>query len=105
MARYHFIGRLRDSYGNTIPNGDVSVYLAGTTTPAIVYTQAEGGQGISTIPQIKSDENGYVSFYVDDGDYEVTQLFDIVSNNFTYSNIDIFGTGALQEAVIDGGSF
>ncbi|HDD44584.1 MAG TPA: hypothetical protein ENG63_06980 [Candidatus Desulfofervidus auxilii] len=56
---------------------DVYIYLAGTGIPAKVYDAEEGGNVYSTPPQLKTDENGVVEFWVDTVDYDVDQLFDI----------------------------
>ena len=68
MSRYSFLGRAVDTYGNVQSNVDIKIYLTGTKTGAIVYTERTGGIGISTLPQITTDIYGAFKFYVDDGD-------------------------------------
>jgi len=89
--RYHFQGRVRSTYGNVIPNENIYVYLAGTTTDAVVYTTYSGGNPISVSPQISSDSVGYFHFYISDDNYVSTQLFDIHVADEVYSYIDILG--------------
>ena len=81
--RYFFI--VQDLQGNAIENASVSVYLAGTTTPATVYLTKDATDGINTAPQLTSGADGKVVFWVDDGDYEHGQLFDIQVEKDTYS--------------------
>lgn len=93
MARFHFIGRTRDSYGNVVPDIGISIYLAETTTPATIFTQKSGGSPISVAPQITSDNTGGFHFYIDDSIHPYPQLFDIVCADITYTNIDIIRQG------------
>jgi len=91
MARYSFLGRAVDTYGNVHPNVGITIYLNGTSTGAIVYTQRTGGTGVSIPPQITTDAYGAFRFYVDDGDYPLSgnQKFDIVAAGLTYEDIEI----------------
>ena len=72
-------------------NVDIKIYLAGTSTGAIVYTQRTGGVGVSTPPQITTDVYGAFKFYVDDGDYPLVtdQNFDVVAGGLTYPDLEI----------------
>lgn len=90
MARSHFIGRTRDTSGNSIPNIGVYVYLADTTTAASVFTEKIGGTAITIAPQITSDAYGLFDFYVDNTVHLSTQLFDLVVDDITYEDVDIF---------------
>jgi hypothetical protein len=54
--------------------GTISVYLAGTTTAATVYTASSGG---SSVGSVSTDANGYFYFWVDDTEYASSQLFKI----------------------------
>ena len=93
MARYNFIGRARDTFGNVVPGVNVYIYLAGTTSPATVFSAQTGGIGISVTPQIKSDAMGSFSFYVDDTIHSGMTLFDIVVSDTTYRDVNIFRMG------------
>lgn len=93
MSRYHFQGRTRDSNGNIVPNLDITITLTETSENATVFTSYTGGSGISTAPQIKSDSNGYFSFYVDDNIHDPYTLFDISAAGINYTYIDIFRRG------------
>ena len=81
--RYYFV--VQDSAGNAVDGASVSVYLAGTSTPAIVYPTKTSNQGNSTVPQLYSRENGSVVFWLDSNDYDYGQLFDIVVQKGTFS--------------------
>lgn len=93
MARYQYLGTTRDGNGAVIPSMTVSVYLAGTTTAANVYTASAGGVAVNSVT---SDSiNGSFSFWVDDGDYTTSQKFKftISKTDFTsqtYDNIVIY---------------
>jgi hypothetical protein len=101
MSRIHYYGRIRDSYGNIKADISVSIYLAGTTNAATVYTVITGGDPISVAPQVKSDSDGLISFYLDES-YDVDQLFDIKIDNITYSNISMtFGVGDMKKSIYD----
>ena len=88
--RYSFWGRAVDTFGNVQLSEGITVYLEGTETPATVYTQQIGGSGISTAPQVSTDSAGRVDFWIDNDDYSLTQLFDIVVSGLTYTKVDIF---------------
>jgi hypothetical protein len=94
MARYHFWGRAVDTFGNIKPSTGITVYLAGTTTAATVYANQSGGTAITTAPQATTDTKGRFDFWLDDSVYVVTQLFDIVVSDLTYTAVDVFGYNA-----------
>jgi hypothetical protein len=92
MARYSFQGTFRDGQGNIVEDGTVSVFLAGTTTAATIYTS---DVIVASTSSVTSDEKGYFIFYVDNTDYGTSQLFDITLSKTgydsqTYSDISIF---------------
>ena len=93
MARYNFIGRARDPYGNVVSGVSVYVYLTGTTSPATIFLTKVDNNPISVAPQIASDVSGYFQFYVDNTIHSYDQLFDLVVSGKTYSSIDIFRSG------------
>lgn len=82
--RFPFQGVYLDGQGNVITSATVSVVLAGTTTAATIYAAASGGSAI-TSGQTTTGSDGYFLFYVDDGSYAPTQLFDVTlsKTNFT----------------------
>lgn len=92
MARYAYQGQFVDQAGNAVNSGTISVYLAGTTTAASVYTASSGGTAVNSVT---SDSVGKFLFYVDTGDYNVDQKFKIVLSKSgflskTYDEIIIF---------------
>ena len=94
--RYLLKGTSRDFAGNVIKTATISAFLAGTTTPASIYTAYSGGIAVNTVT---SDNNGDFSFYVDDGDYIATQRFKITIaktsyTTSTYDYISIFDISA-----------
>lgn len=92
MARYIYQGTFVDLSGNVVNSGTITVYLAGTTTLASVYAASSGGTAVNSVV---SDSTGKFVFYVDTGDYNANQKFDIVLSKAgflskTYSDITIF---------------
>ena len=76
MARYIYQNQTFDGMGRVIQGATATVYLAGTTTLATVYSLYAGGSAISG-SAITADSTGYFKFFVDTGDYAGTQLFKI----------------------------
>ena len=70
------LGTTTDQNGKILQGVTVSVFLTGTTIPAKIYTANSGGTAVNSI--VSDSVNGTFVFYVDDGDYSVTQGFDIV---------------------------
>ena len=105
MARYIYQGTFKDGNGRVVASGTISVYLAGTTTAANVYTASAGGSAVNSVT---SDTDGHFLFYIDDGDYTSSQQFKIAlsKTNFTtktYDNIRISPlTDRTKNAVING---
>jgi hypothetical protein len=83
MSRYAFQGTFRDGQGNIVSSGQIIVYPAGTTTVATIYAD---DTTVDVSPYVESDSNGYFIFYVDDGDYDATQLFDIQLSKTGYAS-------------------
>lgn len=76
-TRHLYDGHMQDGSGRIIDDGLVSVYLAGTSTPANIYsTNTSATADIDNI--ISTDSKGYFSFWVDDNDYSHVQNFKIV---------------------------
>lgn len=93
MSRHPISGTCRDSVTGQVRGSSlISVYLAGTSTVASIYTASTGG---SPVNSVTSDAVGRFSFYVDESDYPLTQLFKIISSkigfdSITYDNIPFF---------------
>jgi hypothetical protein len=83
MARSIFQGIHRDGNGRVILSGVCSVYLAGTTTPASVYAAQAGGVAVNSVTCSSTD--GTFSFWVDEGDYSISQRFKIVLSHVNYT--------------------
>lgn len=105
MARYRYYFVVQDNQGNTVENANVSVYLAGVTTPAVVYLNKDDVTGVSTPPQLQSGINGVVVFWLDSDDYSYGQLFDIVvqkdSFSFQLSDVQIIVWDAVNADMLD----
>jgi hypothetical protein len=72
--RYCFNGIARDKFGNVIEGAVCKVFLAGTETPASIYTVPTGGTSQASVV---SASNGWFYFYVDDTEYYQSQKFKI----------------------------
>lgn len=81
-TRYIYQGVFQDQSGNAVSGGTVSIYLAGTTTPAAMYTASTGGTAVYSVT---SNSAGKFSFYVNLSEFAVGQKFDITlsKTNFT----------------------
>lgn len=103
--RYIYAKTFQDGNGVVVGTNDagkVTVYLAGTTTLATIYTAASGGSADSD-SIIPTTDSGSFSFYVDEADYLSSQLFDVVlsATNFeskTLSNVAILPRKTLNTA-------
>lgn len=87
--RHPYWGYYVDDLGNSIANGNVSVYLAGTTTPAKIYLTETDPTPIETPPQLTTDEHGFFAFWVDEKDYPLTQRFRIILEKEGYQSVDL----------------
>ena len=81
MGRVHVWNFLRDEDGSAIASADISIYLAGSTTPATVYLNEMGGTTIGNAPHLRSNTEGYFEFWIGDDSeingYNTTQKFKI----------------------------
>ncbi len=89
--RHVYTSFSKDQNGKIIQQAVVSVYLAGTSTPASVYTSVTSATAVNSVT---SDDNGVFTFYVDTDDYEITQPFKLVlsksvSPTVSYGSITI----------------
>lgn len=73
--RYIYQGVAKDGNGKVIPSATVSVYLAGTTTPADVYAASSGGAAVNSVT---CGTDGHFLFWVDNGSYSPFQNFKII---------------------------
>lgn len=84
MARIKWFSYLLNDEGQPIKGADISIYLAGGTTEAIIYTSEIGSETIDTAPQLITNEDGYFEFWVGDSSdingYSSTQKFKISFN-------------------------
>lgn len=92
MSRYQYpasgLGFTVDQNGKVIQSATVSVFLAGTTTPASIYTASSGGTAVNSISS--NSTNGSFVFYVDSSDYTPsTQKFDIQISKTNYQTITL----------------
>jgi len=91
-ARAHYFRYVLDEQGNAIEGATISVYEAGTTTPAKIYTSEDATQHVSSVT---TGSDGSFEFWVDSDDYDpLTQEFKIVatkaglvSKTFDYVNV------------------
>lgn len=103
--RYIYQGVFKDGNGVVVGSDwspRVTVYLAGTTTLATIYTASSGGSADSD-SIIAPDNSGFFSFYIDEADYLHSQLFKITltATNFeskSYDNLQIFPRRVLNTA-------
>jgi len=84
MSRHYYKGMHRDGSGKPVLSGTASVYLAGTTTVASVYTASSGGTAVNSVTGSSTD--GTFEFYVDESDYGFGQLFKIVLSKTGYTS-------------------
>jgi len=108
MARYFFQGTTKDGAGKVICDATISVYLAGSTTVASIYTSLTGTSAVNstTSGSVISPAPGYWSFYTDAFDYDVEQTYKIVIsksgfNPQTYDNVKgevVLGTYTISSA-------
>ncbi len=66
MARSHFWHYLQNEEGQPVAGAEISVYLAGSSIPASVYTSESGGTMVSTTPQVLTRDDGFFEFWIAD---------------------------------------
>jgi len=105
MARQLISGKIRGSHGELLRGADVYITLADTNLPATVYSAASGGVGIDSMPQLTTDNDGKVEFYMDPSEYASGQLFDIRVGDVVLNNVDVFeGEQGIIFPIIKGGT-
>ena len=102
MARSHYWQYILNSEGQPVESVDITLYLAGTTTTARVYSSETGGTPSSAAPQASTNSDGFFEFWIsNDSDdptygYTTTQKFKInwiksgIVASSTIDNLDIF---------------
>jgi len=66
VSRWHWWSFLTNEEGQPIQNADVSIFLAGTETPVLIYTDEFTSASASGSPQLTTQENGYFEFWLPD---------------------------------------
>lgn len=86
--RHIYQGTFNDGNGRVVTEGNISVFEAGTATPADVYTASAGGSAVNSVTSDSTD--GSFIFWADDTDYGPSQLFKITlsKTNFTPKSYD-----------------
>ena len=81
MARSHYWCHLLDENGIPRRYAEIYVYTAGTTSPAYIFLEENGGLPYNNVPQLKADRNGRVEFWIgdvsEDRGYPSSQKFKI----------------------------
>ncbi len=102
MARSHYWQYILNSEGQPVEDVDITLYLAGTTTPVRVYSSETGGTPTSATPQATTNADGFFEFWVsNDSDdptygYPSTQKFKLewekpgIVSSASIDNLDIF---------------
>ena len=75
MSRYAFYECVRDGNGVIVSGATVSVYLAGTTTPANIYANLPD---VTPVNSVITADDGTYSFFFDTNDYPSTQTFKFI---------------------------
>ena len=86
MARFKFSGDWKDGQGRVVPQGTITVYIAGTLTTATAYVSETGG--VLTNSQTTTDDSGVFFFWIDDGDFPSTQKFRIIGTKPGFADLD-----------------
>lgn len=100
MARHIYQQVVQDGNGNALVGATITVYLAGTTTKATIYTAFSGGSADAD-SVIASAADGTFKFYVDTDDYAPSQQFKltIVKAGYTTTTWDYLATVPIQLGV------
>ena len=85
MARWKFQGTTKDQSGRILPSATISVYLAGTTTPASVYTSVTSTTAVNSVTSSSTDAT--YAFYTDSFDYDHDQAFKIIITKPSYTSV------------------
>ena len=85
MPRFKYQSHFVDGNGSVVVDGTVTVSLTGTGTAATIYAAESGGSALSGGQTTSDSTDGSFSFWVDTGDYGLTQEFRIVLSKTNYS--------------------
>lgn len=108
MARVHTFYFLVNEAGEPIADANISIFLAGTETPATIYTDEFSNAYVNTAPHMISLSNGYIEWWTGDKNetygYANTQKFKIKWEKVGISSgivdyIDIFPAVSYVEPV------
>jgi hypothetical protein len=80
----HYTDTLYDTFGNAISGATVNVYVAGTTTPATIYSD---NLGTGTTNPLTTGSDGSYDFYAANGRYDLV----ITHPGHTFSSADTAG--------------
>ena len=70
MSRFHYWQFLINKEGQPIPDANISLYLAGTDSPAFIYFDEFGSNHTSAAPQVITNNMGYFEFWIGDASEE-----------------------------------
>lgn len=84
MSRYSFQSHFKDGNGKVVGDGTISVFLAGTSTAASIYTASSGGSPVNSVTS--NSTTGHFIFYVDTSDYNRDQKFKIILSKTNYQS-------------------
>ncbi len=91
MARVKWYGYLLNEQGQVIPSANISVFLAGSNTPANIYTNESGSNIIQIPPQLTTNADGYYEFWIGD-----------TSEDYGYSSFQKFKITWEKEGIVNG---
>jgi len=98
MARFRRNGIFKDGLGRVVDSGTVQVFLAGTSTAAVIYSASSGGTAI-TDAKLTTLGDGTWFFYVDNVNYASTQLFDIELSKTGFTTKKYFDIKIVQTEI------
>lgn len=82
--RAYFKGTTRDGKGQVIPSATVTIYEAGSTTAASVYTTLTGTTAVNSVT---ADTDGTFEFYISFFDYDSDKQFKMVISKTGYTSV------------------
>jgi len=106
MSRVHYFFYLTNERGDAVSDADISIYLAQSTTSAVIYTQEVGGTALETAPQLTTNAQGFFEFWIADADesggYAYSQKFKLKwekagASDGEIDNINVFSPSSGKE--------
>ncbi len=85
MTRRPYNGVVRDGNGRIIPSATVTFNVNDTGLPATIYAAQVGGVALA-LGQTTSGTDGAFTVWIDDDDYALMALFDVVISKFGYAS-------------------